>query len=56
MRWLINYIRSCFCKHEWELLQIINHKNEFSIRYDMICGRTYVYRCNKCGYVQKIDM
>ena len=21
MRRLINYIRSCFCKHEWELLQ-----------------------------------
>lgn len=20
MRWLINYIRSCFCKHEWELI------------------------------------
>ena len=21
MRWLINYIRSCFCNHEWECLQ-----------------------------------
>ncbi len=20
MIWLINYIRSCFCKHDWELL------------------------------------
>lgn len=20
MRWLINYIRSWFCKHEWELI------------------------------------
>lgn len=20
MRWLINYLRSCFCKHEWELI------------------------------------
>ena len=20
MRWLINYIRSCFCEHEWETL------------------------------------
>ena len=20
MRWLIDYIRSCFCKHEWELI------------------------------------
>ena len=21
MRWLINYIRSLFCKHEWEFLR-----------------------------------
>ena len=20
MRWLINYIRSCFCKHDWECI------------------------------------
>lgn len=20
MRWLINYLRSCFCKHDWEMI------------------------------------
>lgn len=20
MRWLIQYIRSCFCRHDWELI------------------------------------
>ena len=30
MRWIINYIRSCFCKHEWEYLGRANYfrKNE----------------------------
>ena len=56
MKWLINYIRSCLCKHDWELLQIVNHHDEFSVRHNMICGRTHVYRCRKCGYVQKIKM
>ncbi len=45
MRWLINYIRSCFCKHDWEL-----------ILDEYICGgtsRCKVYRCKKCGYSRK---
>ena len=56
MRWLINYIRSCFCKHDWEHIKTINHYDQFSIRHDMVCGCTYVYRCEKCGYVQKVNM
>lgn len=45
MRQLINYIRSCFCEHEWELIL-----NEYT------CGgtaRCKVYRCKKCGYGKK---
>ena len=47
MKWIINYIRSCFCKHEWELLY---HEEAESSEY---CWRTkkhqWIYRCNKCG-------
>lgn len=47
MRWLINYIRSCFCEHEWEMI------------FDNFVkgwGESYwckVYRCKKCGYSKK---
>lgn len=47
IRWLINYIRSCFCKHEWELIFDGTVKD---------CGSFYwckVYRCKKCGYSKK---
>lgn len=47
MRWLINYIRSCFCEHDWELIKIMNRYNELGIKYNMICGCTYFYRCKK---------
>lgn len=45
MRTLINYIRSCFCKHEWELI--------FDVRVEGSYGdsrRQKTYRCTKCGY------
>lgn len=53
MRWLINYIRSCFCEHDFELV----HK---AYLYDdpgenMPVGILLIYRCRKCGYVQKIQ-
>lgn len=47
MRWLINYIRSCFCKHEWEL--IIDNYTYPALGQN----RTKVYRCTKCGYSKK---
>ena len=51
MRWLINYIRSCFCKHEWELIRSVDIYSSFSISKNMARGHLDVYRCNKCGYV-----
>lgn len=51
MRWLINDIRSCFCKHDWEKLLHVAHK-EYG--YNIATGYTDVYRCKKCGYVQKV--
>lgn len=47
MRWLINYIRSCFCKHDWECLQseipVYLDECKIPVRYE------WVYRCKKCG-------
>lgn len=50
MRWLINYIRSCFCKHEWEL---IFEDNIYGSSFKMPDNKIKVYRCKKCGYSQK---
>lgn len=47
MRWLIEYVKSCFCKHEWELIFNTRVEDDFE---------TYtckVYRCKKCGYAKK---
>lgn len=41
MRWLINYIRSCFCNHDWELLKELKYYNsEYDKRNDMA---SYIY-------------
>lgn len=48
MRWLINYIRSCFCKHEWECLQKeVKVWDKFNDKYPS--HYEWVYRCKKCG-------
>ena len=47
IRWLINYIRSCFCKHEWELLGTNNvYGSDFDKRP---LYHQWIYRCKKCG-------
>ena len=55
MRWLINYIRSCFCKHEWELLfdTTVRREDEDGIRCTVHNYTVKTYRCKKCGYTQK---
>ena len=48
MRWLINYIRSCFCKHDFELAKQVN---VFDDEADyMPIWTKWVYFCKKCGY------
>ena len=47
MRWLINYIRSCFCNHEWELVHDV-FVNGGAERY-----HCKTYRCKKCGYSRR---
>lgn len=49
MRWLVNYIRSCFCTHDWEFICQ-------GYESDVFFGeRRYfrVYRCKKCGCFKK---
>ena len=50
MRLIINYLRSCFCKHEWELLKKSNIYDEDE---DLPIGSKWIYRCKKCGYAKK---
>lgn len=47
MRSLIDYIRSCFCKHDWERIDksivYITADDKYPI------GTKWTYRCKKCG-------
>ncbi len=55
MRWLINYIRSCFCKHDWELIfdtyAYGEHLDGTPYKYPLYRMKTY--RCKKCGMEKK---
>lgn len=47
MRTLINYLRSCFCKHDWEMIfnvQVESDDETYSCK---------TYRCKKCGYAKR---
>ena len=55
MRWLINYIRSCFCKHEWECL-MENGATYMSEGDKMPYQRYWLYRCKKCGMKNKVTL
>lgn len=49
MRWLFNYLRQCRCPHSFELVAQTHIQ-------DILLGTTsevWVYRCPKCGYIQK---
>lgn len=50
MRKIINYIRSCFCKHEWEYLGRTEYFISGSVRP---CKAIERWRCTKCGYIVK---
>lgn len=52
MRWLIDYFRTCFCKHDFQLLCQNNvYATEFSKMPKYV---EYTYMCKKCGYVKKV--
>jgi len=47
MRWLIEYIRSLFCKHDFEYENIeASSSSDFHFREGVKVSRT----CRKCGY------
>ena len=50
MRLLVNYIRQCFCKHDWELLK--HEEAERAEYYWHIKKHNWTYRCKKCGYIK----
>jgi hypothetical protein len=47
MRFIVNYIRSLFCAHDWELIHDVFVRGDFS---DYCCK---TYRCKKCGYSKR---
>ena len=54
MRAIINYIRQCFCKHDFKLIKEAYIYSDFG--GDMPIGCRRVYHCKKCGYVQKMKI
>lgn len=49
---ICNYFKKCFCKHDFELLNVLSvYETAFDERPYKV---KYIYRCKKCGYVQKI--
>ena len=47
MRKFIDYMRSCFCKHNWELIIDTEVKRENTAMSIVVSEK--VYRCTKCG-------
>lgn len=45
------YIQMLLCEHDFELLAKLRLRYPFGT--DRIC---WVYRCKKCGYVQKVKI
>ena len=52
MRWLINYIRSCFCKHDWELLSESNVWENTNDKYPI--EKKWTYRCKNVDALKRI--
>lgn len=50
MRWLINYIRQCFCKHEFEKEEIEVLPKNISLRNIALYNIKVSMTCKKCGY------
>ena len=49
LRSIINYFRSCFCNHDWELI-IENYQYPTNKQ-----NKIKVYRCKKCGYSKQYE-
>jgi hypothetical protein len=49
MSWLINEIRKCFCKHDFDKYDCYPYKH-YRHCGQSIATRKITYICNKCGY------
>lgn len=56
MRWLINYIRQCFCKHQFKEKSYSLFKRGETLVVEEV-GKMVFLTCIKCGYrkEKKID-
>ena len=53
MRVLINYLRSCFCNHDFKYVDGVSIRERHETVPHTI---RYTYMCKKCGYVKKIKL
>ena len=53
MRIIVNYLRSLFCKHEWEYLGYIRVWDSGDPNANVPHHIVDRWRCTKCGYVMK---
>ena len=50
---IINYIKSCFCSHNWEKIATQDYvESQDKLPYK----RVIIWRCVKCGRVQKVRL
>lgn len=52
LRRTIQYLRSCFCNHKWELVLQTRTWEHDTDRRPIGCEK--VYMCAKCGHIQRI--
>lgn len=54
MRWLINYIRSLSCSHEFDMIgKVSTYSDDSETRpYKTVL----TYRCKKCGFIQRVKL
>lgn len=53
MRKCIDYIRSLFCKHDYEEIdRCLVYDGTFAPYYRRCLGMKWTYRCKKCGYIK----
>lgn len=48
MRKIVDYFRSLFCNHEWELVEKRDVYEGFSPKYEWCIGTKWIYICKKC--------
>jgi hypothetical protein len=50
MRWFINYLRQCFCQHDFNKEIIEVYYSNFGVTSDFPEYHKVILECKKCGY------